>query len=76
MPFDETKCWFDADASCGVQDLVGHAIGIENSRVLTDPVELLLRAEELEQPLLPVVISDAGLLPQLAQAVPAVFGES
>ena len=76
LALHQTQCRFDADASCGIQDLVGHAIGIEDSRVLTDSVELLLRAEELEQPLLPMIIGDAGLLPQLAQAIPAVFGKS
>ncbi len=48
LVLDEPKCRFDADAACGIQDLVGNAIGIEDGCVLPDPIELLLRAEELE----------------------------
>ena len=76
LALHETQCRLDSHASCRIQNLVGNAIGIENRSVLADPVELLLRAEELEQPLLPVVIGDASLLPQLAQAVPAVLGQA
>ena len=38
-------------------------------------VELLLRAEQLQRALRALVVGDAGLGAQVAQAVAAVFGE-
>ena len=66
---------FGSDASRGREDRKFDAELLEEFVVAADPVELLLRPEQLQRALLALVILDAGARPQVAQAVAAVLGD-
>ena len=63
------------DAAGRIEHLVRHAILLEHRDVVAGAVELLLLAEQLQRALAALVIFDADLGAQRAQAVAAVFGD-
>jgi len=67
---------FGGDAAFGVEHLVGHAVLLEDLDVAVDMVELLLLAEELQRPLLPAFIGNAGRGAQLDHLVARIFGDA
>lgn len=63
-------------AAHGVQDLIGHAVRLQDGHILGDAIELLLRAEELQGALAPLVIGDGRFGAQGHQAVEAVIRQA
>ncbi len=72
---DQGQRRLGADAAVAVQQLVGHAGAFQDRDVLRRAVELLLGAEQLQRAEAALVVSDAGVGAQRAQAVAAVFGQ-
>ena len=67
---------FDRRQLAAVEQLVGHAALFEHGDVALHAVELRLRAKELQRALGAVLVADAGVGAQRAQAVAAVFGHA
>ena len=63
------------DAAVAIEHLKGHAILLEHRDVVGGAVELGRVAEQLQRAALALVIANAGLAAQRAQAVAAVFGD-
>ena len=63
------------NAAGRIEHFVGHAILFEHRDIVAGAVELLLLAKQLQRALAALVIFDAGLGAQRAQAVAAVFGD-
>ena len=70
------KAGFGSDAALRVEDLERHAVLLQYIDIAVDVVELLLGAEELQRPLLPPVIGDAGCGTQLDHLVARIFGDA
>ena len=58
-----------------VEQLVRHAVRLEDFDVLGGAIELLLRAEQLQRTQRALVVGDAGVGAQLLQAIAAVLGQ-
>jgi hypothetical protein len=67
---------FDPDKAVAVEQFEGHARLLQDLDILADAVQLLLRAEQLQRALGALVVADAGLVAQRAQAVAAVLGQT
>ena len=75
LAFAVASAGLRGNAAGRIEHLVRHAILLEHRDIAAGAVELLLLAKQLQRALAALVIFDAGLGAQRAQAVAAVFGD-